>query len=56
MPPALAISAMTTVGYAGILAGPAAMGFVSKAVGLQRLLDAGGIALPRAAGRTVRCG
>ncbi|HVY15678.1 MAG TPA: MFS transporter [Rhodopila sp.] len=35
MPPALAISGMTTAGYAGILAGPAAMGFVSKAVGLH---------------------
>jgi len=35
MPPALAISAMTTAGYAGILAGPAAMGFVSQAVGLH---------------------
>jgi predicted MFS family arabinose efflux permease len=35
MPPALAISAMTTAGYAGVLAGPAAMGFVSKAVGLH---------------------
>ncbi|MBV8576212.1 MAG: hypothetical protein JOZ58_14395 [Acetobacteraceae bacterium] len=35
MPPALAISAMTTAGYGGILAGPAAMGFVSEAVGLH---------------------
>ncbi|HUB16684.1 MAG TPA: MFS transporter [Acetobacteraceae bacterium] len=35
MPPALAISAMTTTGYVGILAGPAAIGFVSKAVGLH---------------------
>ncbi len=35
MPPALAISAITTTGYAGILAGPAAIGFVSKAVGLH---------------------
>ena len=35
MPPALAISAMTTAGYAGILVGPAAMGFVSQAVGLH---------------------
>jgi predicted MFS family arabinose efflux permease len=34
MPPALAIAAITTTGYAGILAGPAAMGFVAKAVGL----------------------
>lgn len=35
MPPALAVSAMTTAGYAGSLAGPAAMGFVSNAVGLH---------------------
>ena len=35
MPPALAISAMSTIGYVGILAGPAAIGFVSKAVGLH---------------------
>ena len=35
MPPALAISAMTTAGYGGSLVGPAAMGFVSKAVGLH---------------------
>lgn len=35
MPPALAIAAVTTVGYAGILVGPAAIGFVAKAVGLQ---------------------
>lgn len=34
MPPALAIGALTTLGYAGILVGPAAIGFVAKAVGL----------------------
>ena len=34
MPSALAIGAITTTGYTGILAGPAAIGFVSKAVGL----------------------
>lgn len=34
MPAALAIAAMTTVGYAGILAGPALMGFVAHMVGL----------------------
>ena len=34
MPPALAIAAITTTGYAGILAGPAAVGFVAEAVGL----------------------
>jgi predicted MFS family arabinose efflux permease len=34
MPAALAIGAMTTMGYAGILAGPACVGFVAKAIGL----------------------
>jgi predicted MFS family arabinose efflux permease len=34
MPPALAIAAVTTTGYAGILAGPAAVGFVAQALGL----------------------
>lgn len=34
MPPALAISALTTLGYAGILVGPAAIGFLAKAVSL----------------------
>ena len=35
MPPALAISAITTTGYFGILAGPAVIGFVAKGVGLH---------------------
>jgi len=35
MPSALAIGAITTTGYAGILVGPAVIGFVSKAVGLH---------------------
>lgn len=35
MPPALAISAMSTLGYAGILAGPACVGFIAKATDLQ---------------------
>ena len=35
MPPALAIGAITTTGYAGVLVGPAAIGFVSKAMGLH---------------------
>ena len=35
MPPALAVSAITTVGYAGILAGPAVIGFVAQAIGLH---------------------
>ncbi|HWK15621.1 MAG TPA: MFS transporter [Rhizobiaceae bacterium] len=34
MPVGLAVAAMTTIGYAGILAGPAAVGFVSQALGL----------------------
>lgn len=34
MPPALAIGAVTTMGYAGILLGPAALGFVAKGFGL----------------------
>jgi predicted MFS family arabinose efflux permease len=35
MPPALAVAAITTTGYAGILVGPAAVGFVAQGVGLQ---------------------
>lgn len=35
MPSALAIGAITTAGYAGILVGPAGIGFVAHAVGLQ---------------------
>lgn len=34
MPPALAIAAITTTGYAGILLGPAIIGFVANEVGL----------------------
>ena len=34
MPPGLAIAAITTMGYAGILLGPAVIGFVAKHVGL----------------------
>jgi predicted MFS family arabinose efflux permease len=34
MPPALAIAAVTTLGYLGILMGPAAIGFVADEVGL----------------------
>ena len=34
MPAALAVSAITTTGYAGYLMGPAAVGFVSKLAGL----------------------
>ncbi len=35
MPPALAIAAVTTTGYAGMLVGPAAIGFVAQATGLS---------------------
>lgn len=35
MPSALAVSAITTVGYAGILAGPALIGFVAQAISLR---------------------
>ena len=35
MPPALAVAAVTTTGYAGILAGPAVIGFVADATGLH---------------------
>lgn len=34
MPPALAVAAISTTAYAGILAGPASIGFVAQAVGL----------------------
>jgi predicted MFS family arabinose efflux permease len=34
MPPSLAIASVTTIGYAGILAGPAGIGVVAQAVGL----------------------
>jgi MFS family permease len=34
MPPGLAIAAITTTGYAGILLGPAAIGFLAEHVGL----------------------
>ncbi|MDR3435744.1 MFS transporter [Telmatospirillum sp.] len=35
MPAGLAIAALTTTGYAGILAGPAVIGFVAHAIGLK---------------------
>lgn len=34
MPSGLAIASVTTVGYAGVLAGPAGVGFVAQAIGL----------------------
>ena len=35
MPKGLAVAALTTAGYAGTLAGPAAIGFLSKGIGLH---------------------
>ncbi len=35
MPPTLAVAAITTTGYAGVLAGPALIGFVAQAIGLH---------------------
>lgn len=35
MPPGLAIAAISAMGYAGLLVGPAAIGFVAKQVGLR---------------------
>ncbi|WP_242153727.1 hypothetical protein [Sphingomonas sp. BAUL-RG-20F-R05-02] len=34
MPAGLAIASVTTVGYAGVLAGPAGMGFIAQGIGL----------------------
>jgi hypothetical protein len=34
MPPGLAVAAITTVGYLGILLGPAGIGFLASMVGL----------------------
>jgi hypothetical protein len=36
MPPALAIAAITTTGYVGILAGPPLVGFVARATSLPK--------------------
>jgi predicted MFS family arabinose efflux permease len=44
MPVGLAVSAITTIGYAGILAGPALIGFVSHAVGLHLAFAGLGVA------------
>ena len=35
MPKGLAVAALTTAGYAGLLTGPAVIGFLSKAIGLH---------------------
>lgn len=56
MPAGLAIAAVTTCGYAGVLAGPAAIGFVAQGLGLPAAfwLLAGLVALvPLSAGQVV---
>jgi hypothetical protein len=42
-PPSVALATVTTLGYAGVLSGPAAIGFVAHATGLPLAL--GGVAL-----------
>lgn len=57
MPVGLAVTAMTSLGYAGILCGPAAMGFVAQAVGLPgafAMLAGLMLSLPLAARRVTR--
>jgi len=57
MPMGLAIAAMSSLGYAGILAGPAVLGFVAKALSLPMafvLLGLLMLALPLAARRVTR--
>lgn len=50
MPASLAIAAITTIGYAGILAGPALIGFVAHASSLNTAFAGlGGAMLPVAA-------
>ncbi|WP_322092585.1 MFS transporter [Paraburkholderia bannensis] len=51
MEPGAAVAALTTMGYAGALAGPAAVGFVSHAVGLSAAFALlGGLLLAAAVG------
>ena len=45
MPPGIAISAITTVGYAGVLAGPALIGLIAHAAGLPLAFGALGVAM-----------
>ncbi len=57
MPPAFAVAALTTTGYAGILAGPAAIGYLAHVAGLARafwLLGALMCLLPLSAARATR--
>ena len=52
MPPSLAIAAITTLGYAGILVGPAAIGFVAQqsSLGVAFVLLAGALVFVAVAG------
>jgi len=50
MPAAAAISAVTTLGYAGILAGPALIGFVAQATSLHTAFGGLGCAMLLVAG------
>jgi predicted MFS family arabinose efflux permease len=57
MPPPLAVAAVTTIGYAGVLAGPALIGFVAQAASLTTafwLLMVALAAAPLTAGAVVR--
>lgn len=57
MPPAFAVAAVTTTGYAGVLLGPAVIGFVAHGVGLSNafwLLGALLCLVPLCANRVVR--
>ena len=56
MPASLAVAAMTTVGYAGVLAGPALVGFVAQVSSLEIgfLLIALGLVFVAATGPLVR--
>ncbi|MBO9685356.1 MAG: MFS transporter [Mitsuaria chitosanitabida] len=57
MPAAFAVSAVTTAGYAGVLLGPALIGFLTQAIGLASafwLLAALLVLVPLSAGRLTR--
>lgn len=56
MPPGLAIASITTIGYAGILMGPALLGFIAHATSLSMafwLLAVLLLVVPLTAGRTI---
>lgn len=57
MPPAFAVAAVTTTGYAGVLLGPAVIGFIAHGVGLSNAFWLLGVLLclvPLCANRVVR--